>query len=93
MKRSVYTKLFITAVVGTVYYCKDPDASAINALHNRGFTKVRISDYGLMCDRHDVYARRFWALTKDSTIVKGCICSDRYKGFRVRTFIETSLNR
>jgi hypothetical protein len=93
MKKSVYTKTFIIAVVSTVYLCKDPDASALSALSGQGYSDVKLEEGGLFtCDRHDAYVRRFKAV-KDSIVVKGCICSGHYKGFKVRALIETSLNQ
>lgn len=85
MKKKTPLKLLTISILGLLFYYKDPDASAKRVLQEQGYNNIKMTGHQfLMCGDNDVYARGFTAYTKDSILVKGCVCSGINKGYTIR---------
>ena len=74
-------------MLGMLYACSSDNdfEKAKKQLESQGYTEVINTGWDIFCcGRDDTFSTGFVALSKDSTEVRGCICSSVLKGITIR---------
>ena len=80
-----YIMVAITLLVLNSCTSTNDFEKAKQQLEQQGYTNVKNTGYNFFCcSDKDEFSTGFECMSKDSTIVKGCICSSLLKGITIR---------